>query len=47
MQEAGTRLAAIYAGAIGYVLKDMAEADVLVHNVMTLLLSQRPQAPWR
>lgn len=45
VQEAGTRLAAIYAGAMGYVLKDMAEADVLVRNVMTLLQGQRPQDP--
>lgn len=45
VQEAGTRLAAIYAGAIGYVLKDMAEADVLVRNVLSLLQGQRPQDP--
>ena len=45
VQEAGTRLAAIYAGAMGYVLKDMAEADVLVRNVLTLLQGQRPQDP--
>lgn len=45
VQEAGTRLAAIYAGAFGYVLKDMAEADVLVRNVLTLLAGQRPQDP--
>lgn len=45
VQEAGTRLAAIYAGAMGYVLKDVAESDVLVRSVIALLQGQRLQDP--
>lgn len=45
VQEAGTRLAALYAGAMGYVLKDMAESDVLVRNVLTVLHGRRTQDP--
>ncbi|WP_129678223.1 response regulator transcription factor [Candidatus Chloroploca sp. Khr17] len=45
VQEAATRLAAIYAGAFGYVHKDMAEADVLVRAVLSLLAGQRPPDP--
>src|SRR5262249_19074673 len=45
VQEASTRLAAIYAGAIGYVLKDVAQSDLLVRSVMMLLQGQRLQDP--
>ena len=45
VQEAGTRLAAIYAGALGYVLKDVAEAELLVRSVLALLQGQRPRDP--
>lgn len=45
VQEAGTRLAALYAGAMGYVLKDVAHADLLVKSVYALLHGQRPLDP--
>lgn len=37
VQEAGARLSSLYAGAMGYVLKDMAESSVLVANVRAVL----------
>lgn len=45
VQEAGTRLAAIYAGAMGYVLKDVAYADLLVRSVEALIHGQRLHDP--
>jgi two-component system, NarL family, response regulator NreC len=45
VQEAGTRLAAIYAGAMGYVLKDVAHAELLVRSVEALLRGERMHDP--
>jgi DNA-binding CsgD family transcriptional regulator len=45
VQEAGTRLAAIYAGAMGYVLKDVAHAELLVRSVAALLRGERMHDP--
>lgn len=45
VEEAGTRLAAVYAGAMGYVLKNVAHADLLVRSVTALLDGKRPLDP--
>jgi RNA polymerase sigma factor (sigma-70 family) len=45
VQEPGSRLAALYAGVIGYVPKHVAESDLLVRSVLALLQGQRPQDP--
>lgn len=45
VQEAETRLAAFYAGAMGYVLKDVAHADLLINCVTALLEGRRPLDP--
>lgn len=45
VEEPASRLAAFYAGAMGYVLKRVAESDVLVRSVMTLLKGRRLQDP--
>lgn len=42
VQEAGSRLAAVYAGAMGYVLKDAAQSDLLVRSVQAIIKGQRP-----
>lgn len=42
VQEAGSRLAAVYAGAMGYVLKDAAKGDLLVRSVQAIVKGQRP-----
>lgn len=43
VQEAASRLAAAYAGAVGYVLKDAAHAELLVRSVAAVASGQRPQ----
>ena len=45
VEEASTRLAAVYAGAVGYVLKDVAQADLLVRSVSDLLQGRKPRDP--
>jgi two-component system, NarL family, response regulator NreC len=42
VQEAESRLAAAYAGAVGYVLKDAAQADLLLRSVQAVVNGQRP-----
>lgn len=42
VQEAGTRLAALYAGAMGYVLKDLAHAELMRASVAALLAGHAP-----
>lgn len=42
VQGAGSRLAAVYAGALGYVLKDVAQGDLLVRSVQAIVRGQRP-----
>ncbi|MFV9507630.1 MAG: response regulator [Oscillochloridaceae bacterium umkhey_bin13] len=42
VQEAGSRLAAVYAGAMGYVLKDAAQSDLLVRSIQAIVKGQRP-----
>lgn len=42
VQEAGSRLAAVYAGAMGYVLKDVAQSDLLVRSIQAIVKGQRP-----
>jgi DNA-binding NarL/FixJ family response regulator len=45
VQEATSRLAAAYAGAAGYVLKDAAHGELLVRSVQAIATGQRPQDP--
>jgi two-component system, NarL family, response regulator NreC len=45
VQEASSRLAAAYAGAAGYVLKDVAHADLLVRSLQAIVGGQRPDDP--
>lgn len=45
VQEAESRLAAAYAGAVGYVLKDAAQTDLLLRSVQAVVSGQRPQDP--
>lgn len=45
VQEAATRLAAVYAGAMGYVFKDVAHTDLLVRSVTDLLQGRKPRDP--
>lgn len=45
VQEAEMRLAAVYAGAFGYVLKDVAHTDLLAKSVHALLDGRRPLDP--
>lgn len=45
VQEAGTRLAAFYAGAMGYVLKEVAHSELLVSSINALLEGRRPLDP--
>lgn len=45
VQEAESRLAAAYAGAVGYVLKDAAQSELLLRAVETVVSGQRPQDP--
>jgi DNA-binding NarL/FixJ family response regulator len=45
VQEAESRLAAAYAGAVGYVLKDAAQTDLLLRSVQAAVSGQRPPDP--
>lgn len=45
VQEASSRLAATYAGAMGYVLKDAAHTELLIRSVKALVSGQRPRDP--
>lgn len=45
VQEAESRLAAAYAGAVSYVLKDAAQSELLLRAVEAVVSGQRPQDP--
>lgn len=45
VQEAGARLAALYAGAIGYVVKDLAHGDLIRASVAALLAGENLPEP--
>jgi len=45
VQEAGARLAALYAGAIGYVVKDLAHGDLVRSSVAALLAGEALPEP--
>jgi DNA-binding NarL/FixJ family response regulator len=45
VQEAGARLAALYAGAIGYVVKDLAHGDLIRASVAALLAGEALPEP--